>query len=144
MRDARLILANSDGDPSCFLVLRYALDGRLNAVYVQQLKRKLGNWSNTSAEVEFKNAAAWLVGEEGRGVGIMLKMVALTRHDCIISSCITGSRASSRAGDTACEMCGDFWKRLIKQPLMKNVLADLSLKIEGHTAFAARVPWLSA
>lgn len=58
MSDAHLILANSEGGQSCFLVPRYAPDGRLNAVYVQQRKRKLGDWSNASVEVEFKNAVA--------------------------------------------------------------------------------------
>lgn len=138
MSDAHLILASSEGGLSCFLVPRYAPDGRLNAVYVQQLKRKLGDWSNASVEVEFKNAAAWMVGEEGRGVAIMLKMVALTRQDCIISSCGIMRQALVRAIHHA-RYRRAFGKRLIKQPLMKNVLADLSLEIEGHTAFAVRI-----
>lgn len=138
MSDAHLVLANSDGGLSCFLLPRYAPDERLNAVHVQQLKRKLGDWSNASVEVEFKNAVAWMVGEEGRGVAIMLKMVALTRQDCIIGSCGIMRQALVRAIHYA-RYRRAFGKRLIKQPLMKNVLADLSLEVEGHTALAARI-----
>jgi putative acyl-CoA dehydrogenase len=43
-------------------------DGRRNGFYIQRLKDKLGNRSNASSEVEYDNALAWLVGEEGRGI----------------------------------------------------------------------------
>ncbi len=46
------------------------------------LKDKLGNRSNASSEVEFTDAFAWRVGDEGAGIRTILQMVQLTRLDC--------------------------------------------------------------
>src|SRR6266446_6230190 len=68
MCDAFLVLAQAPGGLSCFFVPRWNPDGTLNAVRIQRLKDKLGNKSNASSEVEFENAWARLIGEEGRGI----------------------------------------------------------------------------
>ena len=80
MCDAHLVLAQTDSGLSCFLLPRVLADGSLNAVRIQRLKNKLGDWSNASSEVEFQGATAWMVGQEGRGVATILEMVALTRE----------------------------------------------------------------
>ena len=56
----------------------------VNALRFQRLKDKLGNRSNASSEVEFADAFAWRIGEEGRGVRTIIEMVQLTRLDCAI------------------------------------------------------------
>ncbi len=84
MCDAHLVLAYSPGGISCFLMPRWTPDGRRNEVRIQRLKDKLGDWSNASAEVEFQNALAWMVGEEGRGVATILEMVALTLQASVL------------------------------------------------------------
>ena len=53
---------------------------------LQRLKDKLGNRSNASSEVEFDDAFAWRIGEEGRGVRTIIEMVQLTRLDCAVAS----------------------------------------------------------
>ncbi|MCP6391101.1 isovaleryl-CoA dehydrogenase, partial [Klebsiella pneumoniae] len=68
MCDAHLVLAQAESGLSCFLMPRVLPDGSLNAVRIQRLKDKLGDWSNASSEVEFQGATAYLVGAEGRGV----------------------------------------------------------------------------
>jgi putative acyl-CoA dehydrogenase len=68
MCDAFLTLAQTESGLSCFLLPRLLPDGRRNGFYIQRLKDKLGNRSNASSEVEYDNALAWLVGEEGRGI----------------------------------------------------------------------------
>lgn len=113
-------------------------NGERNAVRIQRLKDKIGDWSNASSEVEFTGAQAWLIGEEGRGISNILQMVALTRLDCMIGSASTMRRALVLALHHARHRKA-FGKRLIEQPLMKNVLADLALDSEAHTALAARV-----
>ena len=60
-------------------------------MHLQRLKDKLGNRSNASAEVEYDDATAWLVGEEGRGVRTILDMVNATRLDCVLAAA-TGLR----------------------------------------------------
>src|SRR5690606_41883885 len=53
--DAHLVLALLDGAPTCFYVPRWAPDGHRNSVRFMQLKNKLGNRANASAEVDRKS-----------------------------------------------------------------------------------------
>jgi putative acyl-CoA dehydrogenase len=137
MCDAHLVLAQAPGGLSCFLLPRRLPDGALNGVRIQRLKDKLGDWSNASAEVEFEDALAWLVGGEGRGVAAILQMVALTRLDCLTGSAALMRQALVQALHHARHRRA-FGHRLWEQPLMRNVLADLVLESEAATALALR------
>src|SRR3546814_15214596 len=86
MSDAFLVLAQAPGGLTCFLLPRWRPDGCANALRIMRLKDKLGNWSNASSEVEFCNAFAQRIGDEGRGVATILAMVALTGLECLIGS----------------------------------------------------------
>jgi putative acyl-CoA dehydrogenase len=138
MSDAHLVLAQSDEGLSCFLLPRFAPEGTRNAVRIQRLKDKLGDWSNASAEVEFQGALAWMVGDPGHGVQTILQMVSLTRQDCCIGSASIMRQALVRAVHHARHRRA-FGKLLVDQPLMRNVLADLALESEAATALAFRV-----
>jgi putative acyl-CoA dehydrogenase len=137
MCDAHLVLSKAPGGLSCFLLPRRLPDGALNGVRIVRLKDKLGDWSNASAEVEFENARAWLVGEEGRGVANILQMVALTRLDCLIGSAALMRQALVQAIHHTRQREA-FGRKLIDQPLMRNVLCDLALESEAATALAMR------
>jgi putative acyl-CoA dehydrogenase len=126
MSDAFLVLAQTDDGLSCLLMPRFAPDGTRNAVRIQRLKDKLGDWSNASSEVELQGALAWMVGEPGRGVATILQMVMLTRQDCIIGSASLMRQALVQAVHHARHRRA-FDKLLVDQPLMRNVLADLAL-----------------
>src|SRR3546814_20405631 len=54
-------------------------DGQRNAIHLMRLKDKLGNRSNASAEIEYHGAYAELMGEEGRGIRVIIDMVHHTR-----------------------------------------------------------------
>jgi putative acyl-CoA dehydrogenase len=138
MCDAFFVLAQAEGGLTCFLLPRFAPDGGRNAIRIQRLKDKLGDWSNASSEVEFHGALAWRVGEEGRGVANILEMVALTRQDCIIGSASLMRQALVQALHHARHRKA-FGKRLAEQPLMRNVLADLALESEAAVALTLRV-----
>ncbi len=138
MSDAFLVLAQVDEGLSCFLLPRLAPDGSRNAVRIQRLKDKLGDWSNASAEVELEGALAWMVGQPGRGVATILQMVALTRQDCLIGSAGIMRQAFVQAVHHARHRSA-FGRPLAEQPLMRNVLADLALESEAATAMALRV-----
>ncbi|MEO8334872.1 MAG: isovaleryl-CoA dehydrogenase [bacterium] len=138
MCDAFLVLAQTDAGVTCFLLPRFAPDGMLNAIRIQRLKDKLGDWSNASSEVEFQGAVAWMVGEEGRGIATILEMVALTRQDCLIGSSGIMRQALVQAIHHA-RYRRAFGTQLIDQPLMRNVLADLALESEAATALSFRV-----
>jgi putative acyl-CoA dehydrogenase len=138
MSDAFLVLANAPAGLSCFLMPRFLPDGSVNRLLFQRLKDKLGNRSNASAEVEFQRAHAWLIGEEGRGVASIIEMVTLTRLDCAVASAGLMRLAVANA-ILHCRHRSVFAKRLIDQPLMLQVLADLALAVEAATALAFRL-----
>lgn len=138
MCDAFLMLAKTDGGLSCFLVPRWREDGEKNGLYLQRLKNKMGNVSNASSEVELRQAHGWMVGEEGRGVPAIIEMVALTRFDCMVGSSAGQRQAVVQAVHHARRRQA-FGARLIDQPLMRNVLADLQLEIEGSLALTMRM-----
>lgn len=138
MSDAFLMLAQAEKGLSCFLVPRLAEDGTSNKIIVQRLKGKLGNKSNASSEIEFDSAVAYLVGEEGRGVATIIEMVNHTRLDCIIGAAAL-LRQSTLQAIQHCKYRSAFGKFLIDQPLMMNVLADLSIESEAATRLMMRV-----
>ncbi|MCB0866842.1 MAG: acyl-CoA dehydrogenase family protein [Solirubrobacterales bacterium] len=137
--DAFLVLAQTESGVSCFLLPRFTPDGERNRFHIQRLKDKLGNRSNASSEVEFRDAWARMIGEEGRGVATIIEMVNHTRLDCT-----TGSAAGIRAGTAQAiwhaQHRSAFGKRLVEQPLMQNVLADLAIESEASTTAAL---WLA-
>ena len=130
MCDGFLTLAQTEKGLSCFLFPRWKPDGTKNNFRIQRLKDKLGNKSNASSEIEFDGAFAWLLGEEGRGVSTIIEMVALTRYDCMIGSSALMRRSLSEVLHHI-NFRMVFGKRLIEQPLMKNVVADLCLESEA-------------
>ena len=138
MNDAFLVLAQAPGGLSCFLLPRWRPDGTRNGFHIQRLKDKLGNRSNASAEVEFEHAWARLVGEEGRGVPIIIEMVNHTRLDCVLGSAGLMRQAVAQATHHAAYRSA-FGAKLIDQPLMQNVLADLCIESEAATVAAMRM-----
>ena len=142
--DAHLVLARTGGNTgengpvSCFYVPRFAPDGSKNAVQVQQLKDKLGNRSNASSEVEFLDAYGIMIGEEGRGVPTIIEMANFTRLDCVIGSAALMRAALIQAVHHARHR-RVFGAKLIDQPLMRNVLADLALESEAATVLFMRL-----
>ena len=138
MSDAFLVLAQAPGGLTCFFMPRFRPDGSVNALHFQRLKNKLGNRSNASTEVEFKEAFAWRVGEEGKGIRTIIKMVQLTRLDCAIASGGLMRAALVRALHNARHR-SVFGKLLADQPMMRQVLADLALEVEGAVALIMRL-----
>jgi putative acyl-CoA dehydrogenase len=138
MCDAFLILAQAPGGLSCFLLPRILEDGKRNGFYIQRLKDKLGNRSNASSEVEFDNAVAWLVGEEGRGVPTIIEMVNDTRLDCsLISAGMMRLAVAHVVHHTRHRSA--FGKKLIDHVQMQNVVADLALESEAATVLLMRL-----
>lgn len=138
MCDAFLTLAQTDAGLTCFLAPRWRPDRSRNAIHIMRLKDKLGDRSNASSEIEYHGAYARRVGEEGRGVRTIIDMVQHTRLDCIVGSAGGMRIALSQAIWHAAHR-SVFQKRLIDQPAMTGVLADLALESEAATALAIRV-----
>ena len=131
--DIFLTLAQAPGGLSCFL-----FESSDPGFRIQRLKDKLGTRSLPSSEVELHGVRGRLLREEGRGIQTIIRMVNHTRLDCLI-----GSAASMRWGVAQAVHHAHhrsvFGKRLVEQPLMRNVLADLAVESEAATAAAMRI-----
>ena len=138
MCDAFLVLAYAPAGLSCFLMPRVLPDGSRNPLQLMRLKSKLGNKSNASGELEFHDAAAWLVGEEGRGVRTIIDMVSGTRVDCTTWSVALMRQAVAQAGWHVTQRSA-FGATLIDKALMQNVLADLEVEVEAATLLMVRI-----
>jgi putative acyl-CoA dehydrogenase len=138
MSDVFLILAQAPEGLTCFLLPRVLPDGERNRIRIQRLKDKLGNRANASAEIEFADAVAWRVGEEGRGVATIIEMVVATRIDCVIGAALTARHAVAHAAHHVAHRSA-FGRRLVEQPAMANVVADLAVEVEALTTVALRL-----
>ena len=138
MSDLFLTLAQAPGGLSCFLVPRVLADGSRNTFHLQRLKDKLGNKSNASSEIEYEDALGWLVGDEGRGVRTIIEMVNMTRLDCALMAA-GGMRIGTAHAVHHATHRSVFGKRLLDQPAMVNVLADLAVDSEAATTVVLRL-----
>ena len=138
MSDAFLTLAQTNKGLGCFLVPRWRADGTRNSFFIQRLKDKLGNRANASSEIEYHDTWARLVGEEGRGVATIIKMVHHTRLDAAMAPAALMRQALVQATHHAAHRHA-FGKLLIDQPLMRNVLADLAIEWEAGLTLVMRV-----
>jgi putative acyl-CoA dehydrogenase len=130
--DVFLVLAQAPAGLSCFLVERGP------GMEFQRLKDKLGTRSLPSSEVEFRGIHGRLVGEEGRGVPAIIRMVNHTRLDCLLGAA-TGIRRGTIEAIHHARHREAFGALLADQPAMQNVLADLAIESEAATATALRV-----
>jgi putative acyl-CoA dehydrogenase len=130
--DVFLVLAQAPAGLSCFLVERG------HGMEFQRLKDKLGTRSLPSSEVEFRGARGMLIGEEGRGVPAIIRMVNHTRLDCLLGA-TTGLRRGTLEAIHHARHRSAFGARLFEQPAMRNVLADLAIESEATTVAAMRV-----
>ena len=127
MCDAHLVVAKTEQDGlACFFVPRWLEDGTKNNIHIQRLKEKVGNRSNSSSEVEFKEAWGIMIG----GIPTIIEMANYTRLTCSV-----GSSAILRQALVQClaytRQRKAFGKHLAEQPLMQAVLTDLALETEA-------------
>lgn len=137
MSDGFLTLAQAPEGLTCFLVPRW-LEGERNAIQIQRLKDKLGNRSNASAEIEYIDTLAYRLGDEGEGIRTIIEMVHHTRLDTALAPAGLMRAALVQAKHWVTHR-STFQKRLIDQPLMQAVLADLTLEWEGALALGLYV-----
>jgi putative acyl-CoA dehydrogenase len=130
--DIFLVLAQAPAGLSCFLIERGP------GMEFQRLKDKLGTRSLPSSEVEFHGIHGQLVGEEGRGVPAIIRMVNHTRLDCLLGA-TTGLRRGTLEAIHHARHRSAFGALLVDQPAMLSVLADLAIESEASTVGALRV-----
>jgi len=146
MSDGFLVLAHTrrggtDEGLSCLFVPRMLPHGTRNVFRLQRLKDKLGNRSNASAEVEFDGTVGFVLGEPGRGVRAIIEMVQRTRLDCVLGTA-AGMRQSVAEAVWHTRGREAFGARLVDQPAMTAVLADLALESEAAMLTGLRLAQL--
>ena len=138
MSDCFLTVAQAAGGVSCLLVPRRRPDGTLNGIRINRLKDKLGNKANASSEIEYHDAEAFLVGDEGKGVRTILSSAEYTRLDFAV-----GSAGLMRAALSQALHYNDsreaFGAPLSRLPVQAPVLADLALEWAGAAYLGFRV-----
>ncbi|SMH36381.1 acyl-CoA dehydrogenase family protein [Mesorhizobium australicum] len=136
--DIIFVVAQTEKGPGCFLVPRWLPDGTRNPISLERLKDKLGNKSNASTELEFEGTHGWLIGEEGRGIPTVMEFMLHTRFGCALIP--TGMmRLSLTQAIHHTRNRTAFQRRLVDQPLMRNVLADLAIESEAATTMMMRI-----
>lgn len=132
MCDAHLVVARIEDNEqlACFYVPRWKPNGEKNPIEIQRLKEKVGNNSNSSSEVEFKDAWGILIGEEGRGIPTIIEMATFTRLNCVLGATAIIRQATLQAYNYASKRMA-FGKKLIDQPLMRSVLTELAIESES-------------
>ncbi|MEB8387836.1 acyl-CoA dehydrogenase family protein [Rhodobacteraceae bacterium KMM 6894] len=137
MADGFLTLAQAPGGLTAFVVPRWCADVR-NTVHIQRLKDTLGNRATACAEIEFADALAHPLGDEGDGLRHVMDMVHHTRLDAALAPAGIMRAALSKAHYWA-QYRSIGQTQLIDKPLMRNVLADLALDWEATLALGLHV-----
>ena len=138
MSDGFFTLARMKDGVTCFFVPRSLPDGARNCFLIQRLKEKVGNRSNASSEIEYRDTTAYAVGEPGRGIATLINMAHHTRFDIVVAVAAMMRGALNQALHHA-QHREAFGKRLVDHPLMANVLADMALEAEAATLLAFRL-----
>lgn len=139
MGDIVLLTAQTEAGVTLFVAPRTLPDGTRNSIRVQRLKEKLGNRSNASSEIEFDNAIAYRIGEEGHGIRAFIKnMTHYIRMDFAAASAGMMRQAVNLAihhtsGRSA------FGSAIRDLPQMRNTLADLAIEAEAAMLLGLRV-----
>ncbi len=138
MSDGFLTLAYLDKGLTCFLVPRILPDGTLNKINIMRLKDKLGNKANASSEIEYHGAWAQKLGDPGNGIKTIIDMVHHTRLGTI-SATLGLMRMSLAQAVNHTIGRSAFQRRLIDQPVMRAVLADLQIEYEAATVLVVHI-----
>jgi len=78
------------------------------------------------------------VGGEGRGIATIIEMIHHTRLDCTPAAAAYMRQEVANALWHAAH-CSAFQKRLIDQPLMRQVRADMVIESKAATALTFRI-----
>ncbi|MDX2218103.1 MAG: acyl-CoA dehydrogenase family protein [Burkholderiales bacterium] len=138
MSDAFFTLARTGEGVGCFFVPRTLPDGTRNPFLIQRLKDKVGNRSNASSEIEYRDTIAWPVGEPGRGIATLIEMAHLTRFDIVVGTAGMMRGALHQVAHHVRHRAA-FGKALGEHVLMQNVVADLAVESEAALLMAFRL-----
>lgn len=139
MGDIVLLTAQTEAGVTLFVAPRTLPDGTRNSIRVQRLKDKVGNRSNASSEIEFDNAIAYRIGEDGHGIRAFIKnMTHYIRMDFAIAAAGMMRQAVNLAIHHTSQRKA-FGRTIRDLPMMRNTLADLAIEAEAAMLLGLRV-----
>ena len=122
---------------SLYLCPRTLPDGSKNGLVVERLEEKLGIHGSPTAAIRFDDAEAFLVGSQGGGFKAMLTLMNTARLGVGAQGIGIAEAALSAAVRYASERV-QFGTPIADQPLMKNMLARMTIALEGSRALLYR------
>ena len=138
MSDAFLTLAQTENGLSFFLVPRWLPDGSRNSIQIMRLKDKLGDRGERLERNRVSSRGGPIDWRGGRGVPTIIEMVHHTRLDCIVAPAAYMRQAMVQI-QWHCAHRSAFQRKLIDQPLMRQVLADLAVEAEAAALLTFRI-----
>ncbi|KAI9184222.1 hypothetical protein H9P43_003323 [Blastocladiella emersonii ATCC 22665] len=136
--DMTMALARVDDDPTLslfFVELRPEGSGELNGIEIVRLKNKLGTKALPTAELRLDGCIGHLVGERGRGVPEIARMINVTRVYNSVCAVSSMRRVLAIAHDYAGKR-QVFGKLLKDQPLHFTTLRQVEVETRGNVLFA--------
>jgi acyl-CoA dehydrogenase len=136
-----VVAARQEGAPqnvrglSLYLVPRRREDGQLN-YQIRRLKDKIATRSVPTGEIELRNSEAWLLGQPGQGIYLILEVLNLSRVANCVGSVALAQRALADAYSYAQRRTA-FGKPIIEHPLLRRQFED---RIGGLHA-ASKLAW---
>jgi alkylation response protein AidB-like acyl-CoA dehydrogenase len=122
---------------SLYLCPRTLPDGTKNGLFVERLEHKLGIHGSPTASIRFDDAEAFLVGTKGQGFKAMLTLMNTARLGVAGQGLGIAEAALAPAVRYASERV-QFGVAIGEQPLMKNMLARMTIAVEGSRALLYR------
>ena len=122
---------------SLYLCPRTLPDGAANGVHIERLEHKLGIHGSPTAAIRFEGARAWRIGRKGEGFRAMLDLMNNARLGVAAQGVGISEAALHEAVRYARERV-QFGVPIASQPLMKNMLARMTLALEGSRALLYR------
>jgi acyl-CoA dehydrogenase len=136
-----VVAARQEGAPqnvrglSLYLVPRRREDGQLN-YQIRRLKDKIATRSVPTGEIELRNSEAWLLGQPGQGIYLILEVLNLSRVANCVGSVALAQRALADSYSYAQRRTA-FGKPIIEHPLLRRQFED---RIGGLHA-ASKLAW---
>jgi acyl-CoA dehydrogenase len=108
-----------------FLVPRLLDDGATNGIFIRRLKDKLGTKSLATAEVDFRDAIAYRIGDPGRGFQLAMEYVINTSRLYNSLGSAAAARRAYLIAWTYAQQRRAFGRPIKSFPLVQEALAEM-------------------
>jgi alkylation response protein AidB-like acyl-CoA dehydrogenase len=135
-----VVAARPEGAPSgvrglaLYLVPRRRDNGQLN-YFIRRLKDKIATRSVPTGEIELRESEAWLLGQAGNGIYLILEVLNASRVANSLGSVALAQRAMADALSFAQNRVV-FGKPLIEQPLMRRQFEERLRQLRAASKLA--------